>query len=131
MFMVEMDGMMYWELMMWELINVGVWLLLLYGVVVVGLWEWVFWYVGDELCLIMWLMLLNGWGVLFLFKLLDVFSVDMLMVIGYELLDGEDWIVDFSVGVMEYESCIMVVNDVECDVEIGCVLVGFVVLFSE
>lgn len=130
-FTVETDGMTYRELMTRELTNAGARLSLSHGAVVVGPWERAPRYAGDAPRSIMRLMLPNGWGVSLSSKLSDMFSVDTEMVTGHESLDGEDWITDFSAGVMEYESRIMVANDAECDAEIGRVLAGLAALPSE
>lgn len=128
-FTVETDGMTYREQMTRELTNAGARLSLSHGAVVVGPWEREPRYKGDEPRSIMRLMLPNGWGVSLSSKLSDMFSTDTEMVTGHESIDGEDWITDFSAGVMEYESRIMIAE--EYDSEIGDVLAGLAALPSE
>jgi hypothetical protein len=111
-----------------ELTNAGARLSLSHGAVVVGPWEREPRYRGDEPRSIMRLMLPNGWGVSLSSKLLDGFGTDTEMVTGHESLDGEDWQTDFSAGVMEYESRIMIAE--EYDSEIGDVLRGLAALPS-
>jgi hypothetical protein len=118
-FTVETDGMTYRENMTRELTNAGARLSLSHGAVVIGPWEREPAYKGDEPRSIMRLIMPNGWGVSLSSKLSDAYSVDTSMVTGYPE-DGEDWVCEFPVGALEYESRIMVAE--EYDAEIGNVL---------